>query len=306
MGHRPRVFRLAAAAAICLPAVWAAGTGASALAAAGRPVTGAPRHAAAPARIAAAATAAAPLVPDSGPPGATKTGLAAPATSRAMVRANTKKQSMTRSFLAKKGGRADPAVSCVKQPCRATVPPARDLRPTQRHQVTNYFCGPATVTEMLAQLHVTVHQRRAARELGTTPNGTDWSDSAGYPVPEVLNKNQRINDYVAVGLPWIPTRSQLRTYERDLVADINHGRGAPLAGDAYEVPGGPHLVGHPAGSTIFHWFDIRGYQNYGATTDYEDSVHGASSIGWGVSVPAYSALASSVIVDIVGARGYDW
>ena len=155
-------------------------------------------------------------------------------------------------------------------------------------------------------MHVTVHQRRAARELGTTQNGTDWSDSAGYPVPEVLNKNQRINGYVAVGLPWVPTRSQPRTYESDLVADINHGRGAPLAGDAYEVPGGPHLVGHPVGSTIFHWFDIRGYQNYGATTDYEDSVHGASSIGWGASVPAYSSLTSSAIMNIAGARGYDW
>ena len=161
-------------------------------------------------------------------------------------------------------------------------------------QVTNYFCGPATVTEMLAQMHVTVHQRRAARELGTTQNGTDWSDSAGYPVPEVLNKNQRINDYVAVGLPWVPTRSQLRTYESDLVADINHGRGAPLAGDAYEVPGGPHLVGHPAGSTIFHWFDIRGYQNYGATTDYEDSVHGASSIGWGAFRHAFRQPVTAV------------
>ena len=306
MDHRPLVFRLAVVTAICLSAAWAAGPGASALAAPGRTATGAPRHAAAPGRIRAAATAAAPLVPDSGPAGPAKTGLAAPAASRAMLWANAKKQSMARSFLAKKGWRAGPEVSCVKRPCRAAVPAARDLRPTQRRQVTNYFCGPAAVTEMLAQMHVTVHQRLAARELGTTPNGTDWSDSAGYPVPEVLNKNQRINDYVAVGLPWVPTRSQLRTYESDLVADINHGRGAPLAGDAYEVPGGPHLVGHPAGSTIFHWFDIRGYQNYGATTDYEDSVHGASSIGWAASVPAYSSLASSVIVNIVGARGYDW
>ena len=306
MDHRPLMFRLAAVTAICLPAVWAAGPGASALAAPGRTATGAPRQAAAPARIRAAATSAAPLVPDSGPAGPAKTGLAAPATSRVMLWANAKKQSMARSFLAKNGWRAGPEVSCVKRPCRATVPASRDLRLTQRRQATNYFCGPAAVTEMLAQLHVTVHQRLAARELGTTPNGTDWSDSGGYPVPEVLNKNQRINDYVAVGLPWVPTRSQLRTYESDLVADINHGRGAPLAGDAYEVPGGPHLVGHPAGSTIFHWFDIRGYQNYGATTDYEDSVHGASSIGWAASVPAYSSLTSSVIVNIVGARGYDW
>jgi hypothetical protein len=306
MGHRPLVFRLAAIAALCLPAVWAAGSGADALAAAGRPAGGATHDAAAHAWIRAAATMAAPLVPDSGPPGATKTGQAAPAMNTAMLRANATKQSMARSFLIKMNWRAGPALTCVKRPCRTVPPAARNLRPTQRRQVTNYFCGPATVTEMLAQMHVNVRQRLAARELGTTQNGTDWSNSSGYPVPEVLNENQRINDYVAVGLPWVPTRSQLRTYESDLVADINHGRGAPLAGDAYEVPGGPHLVGHPAGSTIFHWFDIRGYQNYGATTDYEDSVHGASSIGWGVSVPAYSSLTSSAIVNIVGARGYDW
>jgi len=90
------------------------------------------------------------------------------------------------------------------------------------------------------------------------------------------------------------------------VTDINHKGGAPLAGDAYEVAGGPHLVGHPVNQTIFHWFDIRGYQNSGATTDYEDSVHGASSIGWAATVPAYSSLPSSTIVNIVGARGYDW
>jgi hypothetical protein len=202
--------------------------------------------------------------------------------------------------------RAGPAGGCVTRPCRAGLPIARDLRPTQRRQVTNYFCGPAAVSEMLAQMNVIVRQRKAARELGTTAGGTDWSDSSGYPVPAVLNENQSINDYAAVGLPWVPSRAQLRTYKRDLIADTNHGSGAPMAGDAYEVPGGPHLVGHPVGQTIFHWFDIRGYQNSGATTDYEDSVHGASSVGWAASVPAYSSLASSAIVDIVGARGYVW
>ena len=41
-------------------------------------------------------------------------------------------------------------------------------------------------------------------------------------------------------------------------------------------------------------------------TDYEDSVHGASSIGWSAGVPAYSSMATSEIVAILGARGYDW
>ena len=73
-----------------------------------------------------------------------------------------------------------------------------------------------------------------------------------------------------------------------------------------KFPGGPHLAGHPENQEITHWFDIRGYRNYGATTEYEDSVHGASSIGWSAGVPAYSALSSRTIVYILGARGYDW
>ena len=314
MGHRSLVVRFVIMAAICLPVASVAASGPGALAAAGSPagagrsVLVANRGGAAFAAIRAAGRKAAPWVPDSGPHprSATKTGLAAPRMSSAMRRANAEKQAIARTFLARMARLAGSAGRCAKRPCRAGLPAARDLKATQRPQITNYFCGAAAVSEMLAQMNVAVGQRKSARELGTTQDGTDWSDSSGYPVPMVLNKNQGINDYVAVGLPWVPSRSELRTYERDLVTDINHGSGAPLAGDAYEVPGGPHLVGHPASQTIFHWFDIRGYRNSGAITDYEDSVHGASSIGWGASVPAYSSLASSAIVNIVGARGYDW
>ena len=55
-----------------------------------------------------------------------------------------------------------------------------------------------------------------------------------------------------------------------------------------------------------HWIDIRGYADGGKVTNYEDSVHDASSIGWAAGVPAYSSLASSTMVNILGARGYDW
>lgn len=231
----------------------------------------------------------APLVPDSVPAGQSKRGLAAPPLSPAMARANAIRQAQALTYL------------------RTALPPvARELAATQQPQVRNYFCGPATVSEMLAQMHVTLRQLAAARELGTTPAGTDWSDSAGYPVPKVLNANTKLNKFVAVPLPWTPTAAQIKTYQIDLVADINRGAGVPMAGNAYEVPGGPHLVGHPLGQTIMHWFDIRGYSASGAVTDYEDSVHGAPSIGWSAAVPAYSSLTSSAIVDILGARGYVW
>jgi Peptidase_C39 like family len=198
------------------------------------------------------------------------------------------------------------AHGCPSATCRGGAPAARDLPATQQAQLNGYFCGPATVSEMLAQVGRTVTQGRAAEELGTDVSGTGWSDLSGNPVPRVLNQNQQRNSYVAVALPWAPTRSQVRAYERNLVTDINRHGGVPLAGDADEVPGGPHLVGHPVNQTIFHWFDIRGYQKYGALTDYEDSVHNASSIGWSATVPAYSTLPSATIVDIIGARGYDW
>jgi hypothetical protein len=195
---------------------------------------------------------------------------------------------------------------CLSAACRAGLPRALDLAGTQEPQVRKYFCGPATVSEMLAQLGVKIGQFAVAQELGTNASGTGWSDGSGFPVPRVLNANQARNRYVAVALPWPPTARQISTYEKELVADINDNGGIPLAGNAYEVAGGPHLVGSPVNQTIMHWFDIRGYQDYGAITDYEDSVHDATSIGWALNVPAYSAMASSTIVDILGARGYDW
>jgi hypothetical protein len=195
---------------------------------------------------------------------------------------------------------------CATPACLRLLPVVKVLAATQQAQIRNYFCGPATVSEMLAQMGKNVSQLTAARELRTTTSGTAWSDGSTYPVPAVLNRNQSRNDYVAVALPLSPAAAQIRTYELDLVADINHNGGTPLAGNAFEVVGGPHLAGNPVDQTIFHWFDIRGYEDSGAITNYEDSVHGASSIAWNSAVPAYSALASSTIVSILGARGYDW
>lgn len=256
--------------------------------------------------ISSAARHGAPLVRDAGAGRHGKVGLAAPRMSARMLRANAERQAKARKFLRLLRQNASADAKCTSHACRTGLPSARDLKATQQAQIRNYYCGPATVSEMLAQVGRQVSQRTAARELKTTTVGTNWSDNSGYPVPEVLNKNQKKNQYVAVALPWTPTRTQIRTFETDLVADVNHNGGVPLAGNAYEVAGGPHLVGNPVNQTIFHWFDIRGYSNYGTVTDYEDSVHGASSIGWAAGVPAYSSMSSAAIVNILGARGYDW
>jgi len=239
--------------------------------------------------ISRAAAEPAPRITDRVIVGASKAGLAAPLMSKAMVLANRIRQAAALRYLS-----------------RHRVPTRRLLAGTQQAQILDYYCGPATVSEMLAQMNITLSQQAAARQLGTTPGGTDWSNQHGYPVPRVLNKNQRRSTYVAVALPWVPTAAQIKTYEVDLVTDMNKNGGVPIAGNAYEVPGGPHLVGHPPGAEIMHWFDIRGYQQSGSITAYEDSVHGATSIGWSAAVPAYSGLSSATIVYIVGARGYVW
>jgi len=248
----------------------------------------------------------APLVRDAGSAGVTKQGLAAPPMSSRMLSANAERQVRAKEFLRMLRQNVSADVKCTSRACRTGLPVAKNLKPTQQAQVRGYYCGPATVSEMLAQLGRRVSQRAAARELKTNRSGTNWSDDAGYPVPDVLNMNQKKNNYVAVALPWSPTSGQVRAFETDLVADVNHNGGVPLAGNAYEVAGGPHLVGNPLNQTIFHWFDIRGYKNFGRVTDYEDSVHGAASIGWSAAVPAYSSMSSRAIVDILGARGYDW
>ena len=237
-----------------------------------------------------AAMTAAPQVAEglaAGAVGAQKRGLPAPAMSQAMLRASQLMQAAAARYVA------------ASHPVTA-----RDLAATQQAQSRNYWCGPATLSEMLAQMKVRLSQQASARALGTTLSGTDWSNRHGYPMPRALNAHQRRHSYVAVALPWSPTRKQIAAFRTDLVSDIS--RGAPLAGAAYEVAGGPHLVGHPVGQTILHWFDMRGYSRSGAMTDYEDSVHGAANIAWSAGVPAYSTLPTTTIAVILGARGYVW
>jgi hypothetical protein len=119
-----------------------------------------------------------------------------------------------------------------------------------------------------------------------------------------MNRYQGRN-YYAPQYVASATSSAMSTYENDLMYDISVIR-APVIGDAWETSTGYHLIGHPTDHPIFHWFEIRGYFGTGGSTLYEDSVHGANSISWSGSVPAYSNLPSNQIVSIVGGRGYVW
>jgi hypothetical protein len=188
-------------------------------------------------------------------------------------------------------------------------PSSAHVAANQTPQSKNYFCGPAAVHEALDALGVSLTQTAAAAALRTTSAGTAWSGGgtkpSGYPVPDVLNGFQNQNYYVPQSV-GSPTAKAISTYEKDLVTNIA-GLHVPLIGDAWETSTSDHhLVGHPTDRTILHWFEIRGYDDSGATTLYEDSVHGATSVSWYAGVPPYSSLPSSWIISIVGGRGYVW
>jgi hypothetical protein len=187
-------------------------------------------------------------------------------------------------------------------------PSSASLIANQTPQATSYYCGPAAVHEALDAVGVSLSQSAAAAALHTTTDGTAWSGGgtspSGYPVPDVMNRYQNRNYYVPQYVASA-TSSAISQYENDLEMDISAIR-TPLIGDAWEVPSGKQLQGHPSDRTIFHWFEIRGYYGSGGTTLYEDSVHGATSISWSGNVPAYSNQPSSEIVSILGGRGYIW
>jgi len=93
------------------------------------------------------------------------------------------------------------------------------------------------------------------------------------------------------------------SFQSKVIFDIDSSYGT--AGDAWEVPGGPHLIGHPVGSTICHWFAIYGYGDYGNSIYYKDSVAG-SSVSWSGNVPASSAMDYVILARIVNGRGIIW
>ncbi|ACU70343.1 conserved hypothetical protein [Catenulispora acidiphila DSM 44928] len=168
-----------------------------------------------------------------------------------------------------------------------------ELTPSQQGEQRNYWCGPAALVSTLKESgHGTRTQTWAAGVLGTTTNGTDMGGmlsalnaySGGFKYDEVFESGA-----------W---SGYVSGYESHLKSDINSGNG--LVGNAYEVPGGPHLAGHP-NELIYHYIAIDGYFDSGATTHYADP---ATTV-WS-TVPAYSNISSSLLVRILGGRGYYW
>jgi hypothetical protein len=172
----------------------------------------------------------------------------------------------------------------------------------QYPQITNWYCGPAVVSEMSATVPgsspYNLNQNTVATYMGTTTNGTNYAQETNG-----LNHYVGIPDFnwAYYGMAWMsdpPTTQQKADFSNRLAQDVSQS--SPIAGLAYEVAGGPHLVGHPVNQNIGHWIEIGGYNS--TQVWYADS---ATSV-WPNTVPTYSWFDTSTMEIILGGAGYIW
>ncbi|WP_251065857.1 C39 family peptidase [Streptomyces sp. ISL-36] len=183
-------------------------------------------------------------------------------------------------------------------------------------QRTSYWCGPAAlvITQSAHDEIAGRSQQDAATLLKTTSNGTAWygininvPNPTGYPMADALNYRLPGAGYIPKALPYTPTATDKANFKQHITHDTDNDYA--IAGNAWEVPGGPHLVGHP-NIEIFHWVSIDGYNTDTAAgqVNYLDPVGGVSTsvISWAGSVPKSAHISSDTITTIMGGRGYVW
>lgn len=183
-------------------------------------------------------------------------------------------------------------------------------------QQTSYWCGPAALV-ITQSAHDGVggrSQKDAAALLRTTTAGTAWygididvPKPTGYPMADALNRRLPGAGYLPAALPYSPTAADRTAFKQRITHDTDNDYA--IAGNAWEVPGGPHLVGHP-NIEIFHWVAIDGYDTDTAAgeVDYVDPVGGVSTgvISWAGSVPKSSHISTETLTTVMGGRGYVW
>lgn len=179
---------------------------------------------------------------------------------------------------------------------------------TQQPQITNSWCGEATVTEMALTTpgpSYTTQSAVAAYWGASSSGGTSTSQLTAGANQFVGVPDFGYNFYAFDS--WLsspnPTATQRGVFLELLQIDV--GQNAPVAGDAYEVSGGHHLAGHPTNMTIFHWFEIGGWNTNSQQIYYADSVHGSSAVSWSANVTAGRTWFSLYdAATIMGGRGY--
>jgi hypothetical protein len=173
-------------------------------------------------------------------------------------------------------------------------------------QITDYYCGPATVEQMSATVlgpsPIGLDQNVAASYMGTTAD-------SGTSSPQMVNGLNHfvgvpdfgINYYVPVSISYNPTGDQRREFLINLQTDV--AANSPVAANAWEVVNGPHLPGHP-NADIKHWFTIGGWNTNAGQVWMADPATGVKM--WGSHVPAYSWYDTYTMETILGGRGYIW
>lgn len=186
------------------------------------------------------------------------------------------------------------------------------LTATQEPQWNVFYCGPAAVSASLRQVAANhpgtwvVNQAQAARSLGTTRDGTVWSDGIGSPVARTMNRHTPTGVHYVAHFVAGASPAEVAKLSRVVRFDIALDR-HPVIGDAFEAPNSRyHLTGHPTNRIIFHWFNIRGYSEGGRRIHYQDSVANASSVTWHAAVPRYSSRSAVAMASILAGRGYVW
>lgn len=183
---------------------------------------------------------------------------------------------------------------------------ARQLTLQRQLQSKDYYCGPATTSMALRAMGVWTGQPDMAWAMNTDGlRETPWSGyrsaripaqfRTGYPVRDVLNWHKNSQHYRPISLSYNPTAQEKQVYRAALRTSIDQGW--VVMGDAWEVPGGPHLLGHPEWMEIFHWYAIYGYNGNGVGTVYADPA------AWGPN-NGIGTMASDTITVINGGRGY--
>lgn len=170
----------------------------------------------------------------------------------------------------------------------------------QQGEQRNYWCGPATVSMVAWTVPgpSNVSQSTAANWMGTNTSGTGTGQETSGLNHFVGVPDYGWNFYGFVSMNGSPTSSQRAAFLADLQTDVYLN--SPVAGDAWEVVNGPHLVGHP-NQQIFHWFEIGGWNTNNGKSYYADP---ATSV-WS-SVPPYSWFSTYTLETILGGRGYAW
>jgi hypothetical protein len=193
-----------------------------------------------------------------------------------------------------------------------TVPSDFLMGQNQQGQQKSYWCGPAAEAESVGLVGISYSQTSEASVLKTNTGGTAWSGvnanvpasyQTGYPMRDTFNYQYDVQwgwnpSYFVVALQYTPNQNDINSYIYAMTNDISAYW--PVIGNAWEVAGYNHLTGHPKNQTIYHWFTIIGYENYGNQTYYEDS---ATTV-WS-TVPAYTSnFDTPTLVGILGGRGY--